>query len=198
MSRDGLLGRGLRPCCLRRPRRASPPRQTRRCRRRVRTTTTDEPDHLPSIRHRTLRFDAARPRSLFIRAALPSTLSLAANRLTRDRREGPRSLATARPAPSRTGGSSRATSRAAVSLPAVAGVPTRVVPEKDAPHRVLQPTLLHEHQRTARLPADARAEPVFRRVTTRVPDSSSAEASRRAGSGACPPRSNEPTRWSFA
>jgi len=184
MSRDGRGRRRLHTSCCRRPRRVAPCRR-RPCEHprpdtfhRARPAVAavglgrrppNESDRLPSARHRTFRPDAGSARMLFTCVASPSTLSLAANPAAAEPK-----LLERRPASSKAVGSPPAIPRSAVDLPAVADVSARAAREQDAPHRLLQPTFLHEHQRTARLLADPRSAPPCGDLTMRGPDSPSA------------------------
>jgi len=122
---DGSLAgrRGRRP----------PSRQIYRCCRRVRTTATGKTS-APSVGlSRTLRPRRALPCLLFTRTASPRTLSLAAN-LGQPRQRQPGHLKL-----------SRASAKRFSAI--------RVCGEKDASHRLLQPTLVTSTLRTAVFPA---------------------------------------------
>jgi len=112
-----------------------PPRQVARCRRRFRTTTTRR-TRAPSVGStRTLRPERAQPRLLFTRTASPRTLSLAASLgLPRQRPTGRLELSHA--------------SRGPPCCFQHGGAALRR--EKDASHRLLQPTPVTSTLRTAR------------------------------------------------
>lgn len=129
-----------------------PPCQAGRCRRRFRTATTDRPERLPSDR---------------LEPCGPSGLGRARC-----------SLASPRPAPCRPLRAPSASSKAGRSPRAIPSwreplcrhrYRDRVRCEKDASHRLLQPTPVTSTLRIARFPAAPLPRPVWRRFATRGP-----------------------------
>jgi len=127
-----------------------PSRQIRRCCRRFRTTATSE-IRAPSVgSSRTLRPGRALLRSLFTRTASPRTLSLAASLGPPRQRPPGRLKLSLAPRPG----------RACAHL--------SWCDEKDAPHRLLQPTPFTSTLQIAVFPAAPRAAPALRRIAIRI------------------------------
>jgi len=158
-----------------------PSHQTRRCRRRFRTAATG-------------------------RARTPSIGSTRALRPERARRARC-SLASPRPAPCRPLRAPSAPSKAGRSpraIPSrrepctVAGTRDRVRCEKDASHRLLQPTPVTSTLRIARFPAAPLVAPRLTTFHDQRAGSPWAGAPRRRGGEPAGRLPDVPTRWSFA
>jgi len=171
-----------------------PPRQTRRCRRRFRTTTTGQAG-TPSVGStRASRPGLARPRLLFTCGVSPRTLVARAEPYRR--LPGPKPLRVAPPASSKVGGVDSNCLALRLARHVVADTSDRVSGEKDASHRLLQPTLFPSTNGLSASRCTFVPRNALRRAVTRVRLTVAEAREKRLGASCRLP--NEPSRWSLA